>query len=81
MVDSPASERPGTPVVVNLESLRRLRSVAQQSADTASTQTESDPENLPQIFEELPRVTIITISFYCGGQPIVRRTLFYQEWR
>jgi len=54
MVDSPASERPGTPVVVNLESLRRMRSVAQQSADTASTQTESDPENLPQIFEELP---------------------------
>ena len=79
MVDSSGSESPGTPVVVNLESLRRLRSVAQQSADTASTQTESDPENLPQIFEELPRVTIIMISFYSGGQPIVRSTLFYQE--
>ncbi len=59
MVDSPASERSGTPVIVNPWSVTRARSITQQSADAASIQTEPDSDNRPLTFE-LPRVTIDT---------------------
>src|SRR6266536_3738964 len=60
MVDSSIFERSEIPDLINIRSLTRAPSIAQQSADTASIQTERDPDDLPLTFEELPGVTIDT---------------------
>ena len=55
---------PNAPAFFNLQTAARNRSIAQQSADhsdTVSTQAEHDDlEDIPQTFEELPRITIPT---------------------
>jgi hypothetical protein len=55
---------PNAPTFFNLQTTTRSRSIAQQSADhadTVSTQAEHDDlEDIPQTFEELPRITIPT---------------------
>ena len=60
MTDSPASEHSETPDIVNLRSLPRTQSIAEQSIYAASNQPEPDSDNRPLTFEELPRITINT---------------------
>src|SRR6266536_1589469 len=57
--DAPDSELSTASLFLNLRPSTRARSVAQQSADSASVQVEPGDE-IPRTFEELPRITINT---------------------
>jgi len=60
MAGSPDSRVSDTGIFANLRSSTRRRTIAKQALNTASIQTESDPDAIPRIFEELPRVSINT---------------------
>src|SRR6266536_3184788 len=55
MPNTSNAESQNAPIFINLRTAARGRSIAQQNADTVSTRA-----NIPQTFEELPRIMIDT---------------------